>query len=302
MRTQSDTPTPPPSSAPLDKRWAPLRWLAGLPLAAQFLTVLPVPAPVGDAATDDETPGGAPPMTTALPWFPLVGAALGALLALVDWALTPVFAHSVRDALLLAIPALLTGMLHLDGFADCCDALLGTRPAARRLEILRDSRVGAYGVVGVVLLLVLRYAALGALPPAGRAAALVAAPLLGRWAMVYAVVGYPYARATGAGSGFRGDRRHLAAATLLALIALTAALWLSNVSIGVVAWHAVALRAALGAILACLAAVVSAAWCRWASRRLGGGLTGDTYGALNELVELAVLLAVPPLLTALPHL
>ncbi|HLY32275.1 MAG TPA: adenosylcobinamide-GDP ribazoletransferase, partial [Ktedonobacterales bacterium] len=95
----------------------------------------------------------APDMGRALPWFPLVGALLGAILVLVDWALTPLLSLGVRDALLLALAALMTGMLHLDGFVDCCDGLLGARSVERRLEIMRDSRVGAYGALGAALLL-----------------------------------------------------------------------------------------------------------------------------------------------------
>src|SRR6476661_4145503 len=108
--------------------------LAGLALAVEFLTVLPVRR----AHVDEPVSAEPPDMARALPWFPWVAA-------------------------LLAFDALVTGMLHLDGFVDCCDALLGTRTVERRLEILRDSRVGAYGALGGALLLIAKFAALTAL-------------------------------------------------------------------------------------------------------------------------------------------
>lgn len=265
------------------------RWWHGLPLALQFLTVLPVrvPTPPADEPFD---------MTPALPWFPLVGALLGVGLVAFDVALTPLLRQSVRDALLLAAVASLTGMLHLDGFVDCCDALLGTRSVERRLQIMHDSRVGAYGALGAVLLLLTKYAALGALAGEPRLLVVFLAPLLGRWSIVYAVTRYPYARGAGLGSLYRPRLAHLLAATPLtvalaalpvALVALTPAGALLRMgTLGVGGTASVALL--VGALaLATLLIVIG--WTRWASHRLDGGLTGDTYGAANELVELGVL-------------
>ncbi len=251
--------------------------MAGFFLALQFLTVLPV--------RRKQTAGDAPRMERALPWFPLVGALLGGMLAAGDWVLSGLFPHDVRDIFLVAATALLTGMLHMDGFIDCCDALLGTRPVERRLEILRDSRVGAYGAVGAALLVLARFVALGALAPPLRALALIAAPALGRWSIVYAVVSYPYARAAGAGSAFQARRYHLLLASLVAIALLAGC---SGLAGGYVPRNLLIVAA-----LAALALLVTLGWTRWASRRLGGGLTGDTYGALNELVELSVLFAAP---------
>jgi adenosylcobinamide-GDP ribazoletransferase len=274
------------------QRW---RWLQGLLLAVTFLTVLPVRMPEAAAPATSEPAG----MAKSLPWFPLVGALIGAVLALVDWALTPLLALGVRDALLLAVAALLTGMLHLDGFIDCCDALLGTRSVARRLEILRDSRIGAYGAIGAGLLLLARFAALGALGAPIRVLALVMAPLAGRWSMVYAVARFPYARAAGTGTPFQAPRPRLA--RTLALATLGAGLLLLAIC-GLGSGSGLGERLALAGMLALVAIGVTLGWTRWASRRLGGGLTGDTYGALNELVELAVLALAPPLVLLAIHL
>lgn len=287
---QQSPPAPSVGPIPAPRRW---RWLQGLLLAITFLTVLPVPMPKAAGPTTSEPTR----MAQTLPWFPLVGALIGGLLALVDWALTPFLALGVRDVLLLAVSALLTGMLHLDGFIDCCDALLGTRSVTRRLAILRDSRIGAYGAIGACLLLLARFAALGALDSPIRVLALVVAPLAGRWSMVYAVARFPYARAAGTGTPFQAPRlsRYLALATfgagflLLAICGLGSGAELRG-------------RLALGGMLALVAVGVTLGWTRWASRRLGGGLTGDTYGALNELVELAVLALAPPLALLAVHL
>src|SRR6185437_10902506 len=178
--------------------------LAGLALAVGFLTVLPVRHTRSQVTVAAEPPD----MARALPWFPLVGALLGLALVGLDWALSFIFPLGIRAVALLAFDALVTGLLHLDGFVDCCDALLGTRTVERRLEILRDSRVGAF-------------AALTALVSGPvRVLALLAAPTLGRWGMVYAVTHYPYARAAGAGAPFRnrGVRQLILASIVLLLL------------------------------------------------------------------------------------
>lgn len=257
----------------------------GFLLALQFLTVVPVrpaPATVGESGGSD----AALDMGRALPWFPLVGALLGVGVVALNWALEPVLARSVRDVVAIAALLLATGMLHFDGFVDCCDALLGARSVERRLEILRDSRVGAYGVGGGALLLLARYAALESLSSGLWAFTVVAAIVIGRWAMVWLITLFPYARARGAGSGFRGDPARLAIASgvALALLGALAAFWCG----GMLGRHALVLT-----LLSALGLAVALLWALWASRRLAGGLTGDTYGAANELVEVAILALTP---------
>jgi adenosylcobinamide-GDP ribazoletransferase len=239
-------------------------------------------------------------MSPALPWFPLVGALLGVALAALDWVLEHFLALSVRDALLLIAAALVTGMLHLDGFVDCCDALLGSRSTEARLAILRDSRVGAYGALGAALLLLARYAALGELGGPLRVAALIAAPTLGRWGIVLSLGRFRYARAEGVGSSFRSTTsRHVALATIVAGVILAVV----AVALGVrVAPSVLAIDVLTLVLIMAAALVVTLTFAGWASRRLGGGLTGDTYGAVNELVELAVLLLAPPLALLSAHI
>jgi adenosylcobinamide-GDP ribazoletransferase len=252
-------------------------------LALQFLSVVAIPSMAARANDRRQVDMG-----RALPWFPLVGALLGGCVVALNWALQPVFSRGLRDVIAIAALLLVTGMLHFDGFVDCCDALLGSRSVERRLEILRDSHVGAYGVAGGASLLLARFAALEALAPDLWPLAVIAATVTGRWAIVWAMTLFPYARAHGAGSGFRADRGRLAlsAAMTLALLAALAVF---------APWGAFTQRALLTVILGGLGLAVALLWALWASRRLGGGLTGDTYGATNELVELAILALAPAL-------
>lgn len=259
----------------------------GLALAVEFLTTLPARSRRSAAQS-----AGSPDMARALPWFPLVGALLGLALVILDWALSFVFPLELRAVALLAFDALVTGMLHLDGFVDCCDALLGTRTVERRLAILRDSRAGAYGAIGGALLMIARFAALTALVGPSRVLALLAAPIIGRWGMVYAVTRYRYARDSGAGAPFRSRgaiHLILASGSLLILLAGVA------FAVGGSLRMSMAASFILTEALLLAALIVLFIWLAWASRRLGGALTGDTYGAACVLLELTVLVLAPPL-------
>lgn len=238
--------------------------------ALRFLTRFPLPA------AGEITPADAARSMVA---FPLVGGLIGLLLAAASLVMRLLWPEMPAAALLLALWVMLSGGLHLDGFADSCDGLWAAVPPARRLEILRDVHPGVYGVVGLILLLLLKFSALvGLMNLEGLAGlgALILAPLLGRWAMVYAAWRYPYARrGPGLGQLFRSELRagHLAGATAIAaILALSAGF----------PWGLAALP------LAWLTTTIIAGW---ACRRLGG-LTGDVYGMLCELNELILLLAV----------
>jgi len=214
----------------------------------------------------------------AVGFYPLVGALLGGLLLGADWLLGWMFPSLLRSALLLAIWVLLTGALHLDGFLDACDGLLGGFDPERRLEIMRDERVGAYALSGGILLLLVQFSALSALDGA-RLAALLLAPVLGRWGIALALIAFPYTRPSGLGKEIK-DNARLPQALLAAAItiaAVLAAAWLYKPWAVLVAL-AIALLVWLGAM-------------RFTLRRIPG-LTGDIYGATCLLVETAVLLAL----------
>jgi adenosylcobinamide-GDP ribazoletransferase len=206
-------------------------------------------------------------------FFPLVGALLGVLLASADTLTAFILPPTPRDAILLALWVLLTGSLHLDGFLDTCDGLLGGRTPEERLHIMRDERVGAYAFAGGALLLILKFSALLSLPLHWEA--VVMAATLGRWGMSLAIVAFPYARAEGLGRSIKDHAGwlHAGIATLITL----AVVWLT--------------AELAGLVMLVLAAVVLWLGARF-TLRLIPGLTGDVYGALNETIELMVLLAM----------
>ena len=208
---------------------------------------------------------------------------LGLLLAAVDKAAALVFPPALTAALLVAVSAVATRGLHLDGLMDVCDGLFGGYAPERRLEIMRDSHVGAFAVLGASCLLLLKYGALVALlsqdvlEPAW---ALVLYPVLSRWAMVLQLGAFPYTRSSGLGEpaapGGREDS-HCPGG--------------GDCGPGVGScW-----REAGGGIL--LAGSSLLAWLLGAGMaRMLGGLTGDTYGATNEIIEAATVIAVVGLL------
>lgn len=247
--------------------------------AVQFLTILPVP---GTHLVRDADWG----RSTA--WYPAVGLLLGAILAGLDWVLRRLLPGGVATALLLVAWVALSGALHLDGFVDCCDALLPSVSRARRLEILRDVHAGAFGIVGVVLLLLTKYAALAALDgPDGASAirlpALLLVPTLARWAMSGAVQLAPYARP---GPGLGQKARTGAGRTQLAIATATALLASG------LAWYAGLGWAAL--VLLAVTALTGLVVAGWIQTRIGG-LTGDAYGAICELVETVCLITLAAL-------
>jgi adenosylcobinamide-GDP ribazoletransferase len=236
--------------------------------AVAFLTRIPVRADI--EGPDD--------LLRAVPWFPLVGLGIGATTGGILWlaaqGLSPLVAASLAVATGLAV----TGAFHEDGLADSFDALGGGRDRTHALEIMRDSRLGTFGVAALAVVLVTRIAALAALAAPGGALPLLAVPAaaaLGRGAAVAVMGVAPAARAEGLGADHLvglGRRRRL--------IGVASALFLGVLLLG---WAAVPAVAAGG--------VAAATMTWWAVRRIGG-LTGDVLGAVATLAELAVLVVV----------
>jgi adenosylcobinamide-GDP ribazoletransferase len=216
--------------------------------------------------------GAASPSPDALAWFPVVGAALGLCLGAIWWGAAQLWPAPVAAAVVVAADLGLTGMLHLDGLADAADGLLppfGSRE--RRLDVMADPAVGAFGVGAVVAVLLLRWAALASLPPS--------APLLGclwcasRLQMAETACRVAYARPAGLASAFlSGGSRRLPIAGIV----------LGAVLVGLGAPVAVLAVAAL--------AVAGAAVVGLAARRVGG-FTGDVLGAAGLVGETVGLLA-----------
>lgn len=234
-------------------------------LAVRYLTIVPV-SRRGHAGLEDL--GG------AAPWFPVVGLGLGLALAAIDAATSRVFPALVAAVLTVTLWKLLTGGLHLDGLADCLDGLAGHDPAQRR-AIMSDSRIGVFGTIGLVLLLMLELAALAELPLGMRWRALVAAPVIAR--ATPAVLGRLFrpARAEGQGARFCAGLGRTGTVVAVAVAVVVAVGVLGTLGL-------VALGVGVGA------AVVFG---MFLARRIGG-VTGDVLGAGVELTELAALLTV----------
>jgi adenosylcobinamide-GDP ribazoletransferase len=232
-------------------------------IALAFLTTLPAPAAPYDPAR----------FARAGRWYPLVGLLIGGLLLAVHWLAGLLFPPLLTAALVVTVWVAITGGLHLDGLADCCDGLLAPVDRDRRLAIMRDPRAGAFAVVGVALLLILKVAAVAAL--ATPVSALLLAPVWARWTLLLAAR-QPSAREGGMGASFAKGLTPgaLGMAFALALAPSLALLLLGD-------WRApIAILAAHGAALAAILL---------ARARLGG-VTGDVFGLVVEVSELAVLL------------
>ncbi|HTU91644.1 MAG TPA: adenosylcobinamide-GDP ribazoletransferase [Gemmataceae bacterium] len=236
--------------------------LMGCLAAMQFLTIAPalVRRPFADAE-----------LGRAVGYFPLIGLLIGGFLVGIDRLLALFLPPGMAVALVLAAWVLCTGALHMDGFLDSCDGLFGGRTPEDRLRILRDERVGAFAVIGGILLLLVKFQGLNAIPH--RSAALCLAPVTGRWGMAVAVAAFPYARAEGLGRAMK-DHAGWSEALRASAIAIAAALFAAG---------------PLGLIVLLLSGALMFLVARFVLTRLPG-LTGDIYGALCELLEVLVLL------------
>lgn len=236
-------------------------------MAARYLTILPVGRGGGPAAAGGEMEA----LGRAAGWFPLVGLVMGLVVAgadvLAGWLFPPLLAA------LLALTAwkLLSGGIHLDGLADCLDGL-GGRDPEQRLAIMRDSRIGSFGAIGLILVLLLEVVALSEIGPRRRWRLLLAAPVVARALPVAIARLFPPARPGGQGARFAAAVRPAAVPLALAVAAVTAA-----ASLG-----------AMGLVAFGLAALASLTAARLVAFRLGG-VTGDVLGASVEVAELTML-------------
>jgi adenosylcobinamide-GDP ribazoletransferase len=217
--------------------------------------------------------GGVPDDRLGRAYFPAIGALVGLSAGCLFVLAATVSGSLVAAVAAVAAGALLTGGLHLDGLADSADGLLGGASRERRLEIMRDPRLGSFGAIALVLVLIGDVAALSQMSPLRALTALVAAGALSRLAMLAVVALVPYVRSEGLGLMVQGKHRALDIAIGVVFAAIASALGGSR---ALVALLLVALTAALVVLLA--------------MRRLGGA-TGDVYGACAELCQLAALLA-----------
>lgn len=221
-------------------------------LAVGFLSTFPVPN-LGEVKAGE--------MRAASAYYPLVGYLIGAVLSVAFW-LTEGLPDGLQAALMLGLWLGLSGMLHLDGLLDSADALLTMKPLAERLRILGDVHMGSFAFGVGSLHLLLKWQLLATLSTPWL---LLALPALVRFALLIPMNLYPSARTEGLGAKAREGRIGLGL-----VFALPAMVFFSIETVGI-------------AVL-----ILLVAW--WAARRLGGGLSGDVYGAMVELGESAGLL------------
>jgi len=232
------------------------------PLALTFLTILPWPR-TGRAEAGD--------LARSLYWFPWVGVLLGLIFWAAWRALLPNFPLPAAAALLLTLTVIVTRGLHLDGLADTADGLGGGRHRVEALRLMKDSRLGAFGAVAVVLALLLKFALFQAWAGPGRIFLLY--PVISRWGLVFLAYLSPYARPEGGlgqamttGAGLRTLAGATVSAALLSLVAYD-----------------------IPGLLLLTAAALAVLFLSFYFKHRLGGVTGDVLGATNEALELLVL-------------
>jgi len=255
-------------------------------LALQFLTIIPVRI----AGTVDERALG-----KSAAWYVAVGFLQGLLLLAVDYAMGNVFHPDITAALLVLALIISNGAFHLDGLADTADALAvkscgdPEKDRAKRLAVMKDSTTGPIGVTTLIMVLLLKYLCIrngSNLLPFTYYSMLVTMPMIAKWCMVAGMLHGSSARAEGLGKIFLDSVRpvHLAAATLM---------FLGPITFLVYKWGRFGDLDPLVFYPAVLAGgyIMTRMWVVFCKRRFGG-MTGDTFGALNELIELIFLMVV----------
>jgi len=235
-------------------------------LAWQLLTIIPLK----QVSWDREDLGN------SMTFFPIVGLFLGGSLFIANWVLTPLLPRPLVDLMLLLLLTILTGGLHLDGFADTVDGLAGGTNREEALKIMKDGRVGAFAVIALIFLLGIKFVALEYIQDEIKGLALLLTPVVGRWAMVLGATVSRAARSEG-GLGkpyleHQGPMTFFLASAICLFIAQFL-FW----------WKGFLLITAVGLIVLMILAYVH--------RRIGG-ITGDVLGAINEVSEAFVLVLI----------
>ena len=239
------------------------RFLAAL----RFLTILPIPGERGHNESD---------LASSLVYFPVVGLFIGLTAAGFSLLFGFLFPPMVIAVLVVLVLLAASGGLHMDGLCDSVDGFFSSRPRERMLEIMRDSRVGAMGVMAIVLVLGLKISALASLDEQSMPRAVLLMPVTGRCSLLILMAVLPYARPEGGrGTLFYTRSARMAAVWAVLLVLLTG--WLAAATAGIIA-----------GMVALIFVLIFAAYCR---AKIGGA-TGDTLGAGCELAETAVALVL----------
>ena len=233
-----------------------------LQLAFSLLTILPV------GSQQRSEPGDT---GRAAIWFPWVGVVVG-FITVVGWGVFKLLLPLIPATVLtLALWVLQTGALHLDGLADCCDGLLSAAKPERRLKIMTDPHTGTFGITGLILVLMLKCSALYTITPTSMFHVMLLAPTFSRWLVLLAGT-QPLARTDGMAADFAAglSGRSILIAAIIPLAFIFWGGWNSLLAVSVAG------LAAFGIIV-------------FARNRIGG-ITGDVFGLIIEISELAILL------------
>lgn len=231
-------------------------------IAFGLLTILPIKLPNDWQAGDSGR---------AARWYPFVGLVVGGLVTLVYSLFNPFTPPAVTAALSLIAWVILTGGLHLDGLTDCFDGLFHASDPEHRLKIMKDPHIGAFGVISLVLILLLKFTLLSALGSEHASGAILLATSLARFCVVIAGT-QPMARPTGMGADF------------------TAGLTKSTIAIGAIIPCVLAIWLNLAGLFAISASLLTMLFLVRLAKANLGGLNGDVLGMIVEFVEVVVLL------------
>ena len=240
--------------------------MRGFILAWEFLTIIPL------SRNRDVRPEE---LARSMAYFPLVGLILGIILVISNIGLLKVLPASIVDAILIAELIILTRGLHIDGFVDTIDGLAGGKTKEDILHIMRDHRVGALGVVGVIMLIMIKYLSLNSVPHDYKNLVLIAMPMMSRWLQAPFTNLFPYARQNGMGKAFtEGVRgRQVGIATIVTALFL----------IFIFKFNAILIMG-LMAIVSYLIGLYF--------KKILGGITGDVIGAVSEVNEVMFILII----------
>jgi len=236
-------------------------------IAVQFLTIIPL----STKQRFDEMDLG-----KSMVYFPLVGLGIGLILVCLRLSLTRYLPDAVSDALLIAFLVIITGAMHLDALADTADGIFSGKDRTGKLQIMKDSAVGAMGVVAIVMTILVKYVALVALSDTLKNKGLLLMPVLGRWAQVIVAYCSDYAGLS-KGLGFPFTSH-------VTLMILTVTALMS----GIVAFYLLSITGLFLAVTVGITALLYSLFFKW----LLGGVTGDILGAITELIEILVIILI----------
>jgi adenosylcobinamide-GDP ribazoletransferase len=243
--------------------------ISGLFVALSFFSRLPLPAALRPDLEQSAR------LNTAAVWFPVAGLVIALVPALLYWLASGLLPSAIAAGIAIGAGILITGGLHEDGLADCADGLGGAKDRQQALEIMRDSRIGAYGVTALVFSIMLRWMALASLPPAAGAIALVVAHATGRASITTALAFSSYGRERGAGT--------------VVAEGITPGEWIAAIAISLVIGL---LLGGFAGVMAAGAGLAIAAICLLRFEARIGAYTGDTLGAMEQAAEIAVLVVL----------